>query len=188
MWPVTIYKRIPSIPSPSEREAQLTGAECTGKLRRAEARKDVCAVLSRVEAVLVQSVAGEEVRRGRVGRESVGAQHVGTGIGFGGKKGRSMRGSSRRLACYFRFNHEGSVFVFGGTWRQYLLGIVQPHRVVASDCLACAICSYMHNLAVRAGQILATAWQTDVLLDDSMYAAMVDVRVPTRNYTLAASM
>ena len=26
------------------------------------------------------------------------------------------------------------------------------------------------------------AWQTDVLLDDSMYAAMVDVRVPTRNY------
>ncbi len=51
-----------------------------------------------------------------------------------------------------------------------------------------AICSYMHNLAVRAGQILATAWQTDVLLDDSMYAAMVDVRVPTRNYTLAASM
>ena len=46
----------------------------------------------------------------------------------------------------------------------------------------------MHNLAVRAGQILATAWQTDVVLDDSMYAAMVDVRVPTRNYTLAASM
>ena len=91
-------------------------------------------------------------------------------------------------AGYFRFNHEGSVFVFGGTWRQHLLGIVQPHRVVASDCLACAICSYMHNLAVRAGQILATAWQTDVVLDDSMYAAMVDVRVPTRNYTLAASM
>jgi selenocysteine lyase/cysteine desulfurase len=51
-----------------------------------------------------------------------------------------------------------------------------------------AIFSYIHNLAIKAGQILASAWATDVLLDESMYAAMVDVRVPTRNYTLAASM
>jgi hypothetical protein len=51
-----------------------------------------------------------------------------------------------------------------------------------------AIFSYIHNLAVKAGQILASAWATDVLLDDSMYAAMVDVRVPTRNLTVAASM
>jgi selenocysteine lyase/cysteine desulfurase len=51
-----------------------------------------------------------------------------------------------------------------------------------------AIFSYIHNLAVKAGQILATSWATDVLLDQSMYAAMVDVRVPTRNFTLAASM
>jgi selenocysteine lyase/cysteine desulfurase len=51
-----------------------------------------------------------------------------------------------------------------------------------------AIFSYIHNLAIKAGQILATTWATDVLLDQSMYAAMVDVRVPTRNFTLAASM
>ena len=51
-----------------------------------------------------------------------------------------------------------------------------------------AIFSYIHSLAVSAGQVLAKAWGTDVLLDDSMYAAMVDVRVPTRNATLAASM
>jgi selenocysteine lyase/cysteine desulfurase len=51
-----------------------------------------------------------------------------------------------------------------------------------------AIFSYIHDLAVRAGQILATAWATDVLLDQSMYAAMVDVRVPTRNLTVAAAM
>jgi selenocysteine lyase/cysteine desulfurase len=51
-----------------------------------------------------------------------------------------------------------------------------------------AIFSYIHNLAIKAGHILSTAWATDVLLDDSMYAAMVDVRVPTRNYSLAASM
>ena len=99
MWPVTIYMRIPSIPSPSEGEAQLTGTGCTGELWHAKARKDVFAVFSRVETLLVRSVTGEEARRGRVGRESVGAQHVGTGMGLGGKKGVRMRGSSRRLAA-----------------------------------------------------------------------------------------
>ena len=51
-----------------------------------------------------------------------------------------------------------------------------------------AIFSYIHDLAVRAGQMLASAWATDVLLDQNMYAAMVDVRVPTRNLTVAAAM
>ena len=99
MWPVTIYTRIPSISSPAEGEAQLTGTACTGELWHAEARKDVFAVFSRVEALLARSVAEGEARRGRVGKESVGAQHVGTGMGLGGKKGVSMRGNSRRLAA-----------------------------------------------------------------------------------------
>ena len=87
------------IPSPSEGEAQLAGIGCTGELWHARARRDVFAVFSRVETLLVRSVTGEEARRGRVGRESVGAQHVGTGMGLGGKKGVRMRGSSRRLAA-----------------------------------------------------------------------------------------
>jgi hypothetical protein len=70
MWPVTIYI-IPSIPSPSEGEAQLTGTGCTGELWHAKARRDVFAVFSRVETLLVRSVTGEEARRGRVGRDSV---------------------------------------------------------------------------------------------------------------------
>ena len=51
-----------------------------------------------------------------------------------------------------------------------------------------AIFSYIHGLAVKAGEILAASWATDVLLDHNMFAAMVDVRVPTRNLTVAASM
>ena len=45
---------------------------------------------------------------------------------------------------------------------------------------------YCHDLAVRGGALLANAWGTDVLFDDpTRYGAMVDVRVPTRNSTLA---
>jgi hypothetical protein len=33
----------------------------------------------------------EEVERGKVGGSSVGAQHVGTGMGLGGMKGRRLR-------------------------------------------------------------------------------------------------
>jgi hypothetical protein len=51
-----------------------------------------------------------------------------------------------------------------------------------------AIFSYIHNLAVKTGQILANAWATDVLLGEDVYAAMVDVRLPTRNLTAAAAM
>ncbi len=36
--------------------------------------------------------------RGKVGGNSVGAQHVGTGMGLGGMKGRRLRGSNRKLA------------------------------------------------------------------------------------------
>lgn len=48
---------------------------------------------------------------------------------------------------------------------------------------------YIHNLAVQAGAHLASQWNTDVLFSDpSMYGAMVDVRVPTTNATLAAQI
>ncbi len=49
--------------------------------------------------------------------------------------------------------------------------------------------TYIHELAVKAGATLAAAWGTDVLFQDSsMYGAMVDVRVPTTNATVAASL
>ncbi len=52
-----------------------------------------------------------------------------------------------------------------------------------------AIEAYMHDLAVAGGALLASAWGTDVLFEDpSLYAAMVDVRVPTKNATLAAAL
>ena len=48
------------------------------------------------------------------------------------------------------------------------------------------IMGYMHDLAVRGGALLAAAWGTEVLFEDAArYAAMVDVRVPTANATLA---
>lgn len=44
-----------------------------------------------------------------------------------------------------------------------------------------AITAYMHSLAVAGGQLLARAWGTETLVDDSMIAAMVNVRLPTGN-------
>ena len=101
MWHVTIYTRIPSIPPLPEVEARLARANCAGKSpaqlipsrslsRRAKAREDVSAGCSRVEVSVVQDVASEEARRGNMGKESVGAQHVGTGMGLGGIKGVSI--------------------------------------------------------------------------------------------------
>ena len=57
MWPVTFYERTPSIPPPLQAGAQLEDADCAGELRHAEARKDVCAVRSKVEEVLSEAVA-----------------------------------------------------------------------------------------------------------------------------------
>jgi selenocysteine lyase/cysteine desulfurase len=51
-----------------------------------------------------------------------------------------------------------------------------------------AIMNYMHALAVEAGALLASMFHTDVLLQPDMMAAMVDVRVPTLNATLAGAM
>ena len=104
MWPVTVYTRIPSIPPPSEVEAQLASTSCAGESpaqpvpsrslsRRAGARKDVSAGCSRVESLLGKSVVGEG---------SIGAQHVGTGMGLGGIRGRRGEGSSRKLAARSR--------------------------------------------------------------------------------------
>ena len=49
---------------------------------------------------------------------------------------------------------------------------------------------YMHNLAIQAGKLMASKFKTDVLFedDDSRYAAMVDVRLPTQNATLVNAM
>ena len=48
------------------------------------------------------------------------------------------------------------------------------------------IMGYMHGLAVQGGRLLAAAWGTELLFEDtSRFAAMVDVRVPVTNATLA---
>ena len=51
-----------------------------------------------------------------------------------------------------------------------------------------AIIAYMHDLAVRGGALLARAWATDVLHGEAQYAAMVDVRVPVSNATVAGGL
>jgi hypothetical protein len=110
MWPVTFYKRIPSVPPLSEVEAQLASMNCAGVSpaqfipsrslsRRAKTHKDVSAGCSRVELSLMQDVTSEEAGRGNMGKDSVGAQHVGTGMGLGGRKGISVQGNNRELAA-----------------------------------------------------------------------------------------
>lgn len=49
-----------------------------------------------------------------------------------------------------------------------------------------AIMDYMHELAVQGGNILASQWSTELLLPTNMFAAMVDVRVPTNNTSCTA--
>ena len=51
-----------------------------------------------------------------------------------------------------------------------------------------AILPYMHSLAVSAGALLSSMFHTDTLLPDSMYGAMVDVRVPTLNASLVTTL
>ena len=51
-----------------------------------------------------------------------------------------------------------------------------------------AIMAYTHDLAVRGGALLARAWGTDVLHGEALYAAMVDVRVPVTNATVAGGL
>jgi selenocysteine lyase/cysteine desulfurase len=46
-----------------------------------------------------------------------------------------------------------------------------------------AIMSYIHDLAVEGGQLLAEMWNTDLLVDPSMIGAMVNVRLPVTSQT-----
>mmetsp|Transcript_14465 Transcript_14465/g.23009 ORF Transcript_14465/g.23009 Transcript_14465/m.23009 type:complete len:122 (+) Transcript_14465:695-1060(+) len=50
------------------------------------------------------------------------------------------------------------------------------------------VLGYMHSLAKAAGQHLATAFGTEVLLPEEMYASLVDVRLPTNNSTIASNL
>jgi hypothetical protein len=95
MWPVTFYVRTPRIPLLSRAEAPLTRTGCSGELWRAKARENVCADCSRVNSMFVRS---EETERGKVGMDTVGTQHVGTGMGQGGIKGRIARGNNLKEA------------------------------------------------------------------------------------------
>ena len=54
---MTFHERTPSIPPPLQVGAQLEDANCIDALGHAEARKDVCAVRSKVEEVLSEAVA-----------------------------------------------------------------------------------------------------------------------------------
>ena len=92
MWPVTFYKRIPSIPPLSEVEAQLASTVCAGESpaqpipsrslsRRAKARGDVSAGCSRVESLLGGNVIKEGVERETVGSlEKEGESKVEEGV------------------------------------------------------------------------------------------------------------
>ena len=51
-----------------------------------------------------------------------------------------------------------------------------------------SITHYMHQLALTGGQILADAWGTSLLLDDSNIGAMVDVRLPYNQVNAALRM
>lgn len=46
------------------------------------------------------------------------------------------------------------------------------------------IMSYMHNLAVQGGALLASRWKTEVLLSPDLYGSMVTVRVNCLNATI----
>lgn len=50
------------------------------------------------------------------------------------------------------------------------------------------IIDYMHSLAVQGGQLLARAWGTELLVPEDMIAAMVNVRLPTDDWTKASTL
>jgi selenocysteine lyase/cysteine desulfurase len=51
-----------------------------------------------------------------------------------------------------------------------------------------AIMNYIHQLAVQGGNLLAKKWNTDLLIQEDMIAAMVNVRIPTTNSSIANSL
>eukprot|EP01104_Vermistella_antarctica_P004606 TRINITY_DN15028_c0_g1_i1.p1 TRINITY_DN15028_c0_g1~~TRINITY_DN15028_c0_g1_i1.p1 ORF type:complete len:574 (-),score=113.46 TRINITY_DN15028_c0_g1_i1:75-1796(-) len=51
------------------------------------------------------------------------------------------------------------------------------------------IFSYIHQLALKGGRLLAKKWKTELLdIPDSMVAAMVNVRLPTKSYEQAMAL
>ena len=96
-----------------------------------------------------------------------------------------MLARSRPQATHFQlaFSYQGTT-----TQAQYLaLGAALDFREsVGGDA---AVMAYMHATAVAGGALLAEQWGTEVLFeDDTMYGAMVDVRVPTTNTTLGPTI
>lgn len=47
---------------------------------------------------------------------------------------------------------------------------------------------YMHTLAVDGGTLLAKAWGTETLVADGLVGAMVNVRLPTNDTRVIASL
>jgi selenocysteine lyase/cysteine desulfurase len=78
------------------------------------------------------------------------------------------------------FSYQGTT-----TYSQYLaLGAALDFRQAIGG--ETAIMDYIHATAVQGGALLAKAWGTEVLFADTrMFGALVDVRVPTTNATLA---
>ena len=96
---MTVHSRIPSPSLPSGAEAQPASAVSAGRMRRAEARKDVFAVRLHDERLSLGRAEEKEVRGGNTGASKAGAQHVGTGIGLGGIKERRLEGNIRGAAA-----------------------------------------------------------------------------------------
>jgi selenocysteine lyase/cysteine desulfurase len=79
-------------------------------------------------------------------------------------------------------------FVYQGT-RDYTPWLGMADAIAWRNSLGdAAIIEYMHTLAVQGGNVMAAAWGTEKLVDDSMIGAMVNVRLPTTNVTLAAEL
>lgn len=90
-----------------------------------------------------------------------------------------------RGATHFQlaFSYQGTT-----TQAQYLAlnAALDFREAVGGDA---AVMAYMHATAVAGGALLAEQWGTEVLYaDESMYGAMVDVRVPTTNATLGPTI
>ncbi len=77
------YKRTPCILPPLRMEAPLVSTGCAHKSRHVKACENVFAGCSRVESLSVRGAINEETEQGKEGEDSIGVQHVGTGMGLG---------------------------------------------------------------------------------------------------------
>ena len=98
-------------------------------------------------------------------------------------RGTATKGLSRNVLSQLAFSYTGTA-----SYSPYLaLDASLDFRAALGG--EAAIQAYTHDLAVQGGALLAAAWGTDVLFPDpTRYGAMVDVRAPTRNATLAAAL